>query len=48
MNLTAKHLLSALILTLTPFSSVPAQQVPLPKTAADVPAPPAGTALCKA
>jgi hypothetical protein len=46
-NVTAKHLLSALILTLTPFASAHAQQVPLPKTAADVPAPPAGTAMSK-
>ena len=48
MNVTARHLLSALILTLTPFASAHAQQVPLPKTAADVPAPPAGTAMSKA
>ena len=48
MTMTTKYQLSALILTLMPFASAHAQQVPLPKTAAEVPAPPAGTAMSKA
>jgi len=42
-----RHLAAAAIISALAFTSAQAQQVPLPKTAAEVPGPAAGTAMTK-